>query len=36
MDLQPTVVVNETQFPKPVHEEADSPRVVPTISASVS
>jgi hypothetical protein len=24
MDLQPTVVVNETKFPKSVHEKADS------------
>ncbi len=24
MDLKPAVVVNESQFPKPVHEEADT------------
>ena len=24
MDLQTAVVVNKTQFPKPVHEEADA------------
>ena len=23
MDLQPAVVVNKSQFPEPVHEEAD-------------
>ena len=36
MDLQPTIIVNEAQFPEPVHEELTRERVVPTISARVS
>ena len=36
MDLYFTVVANETQVSKLVHEEIDPPGVVPTVSAKVS
>ena len=36
VDLQPAVVVDESQFPEPLHKKLTLERVVPTISASVS
>ena len=36
VDFQVTVVINQAQLSKFVHEEATRPRVVPIISASVS
>jgi hypothetical protein len=36
MDLQPAVVVNKSQFPKPVHEEADSRASCADYFASIS
>ncbi len=36
MNLQVSVIVNETQFPEPVHKKLTRDQVVPIISASVS